>query len=348
MTTSIGRHTSSEHPGKSQWVSQGSMFRTGLGNEPEGAVARNASPLQMTGRRAASTARKLAPVVDMPAHFLPKSWPDFASRHGGAAGRRCGTAATSRRARLGTGARATCCVGRPRLPAGDAPAGTRRRGSTTSTPPASTCRSSSATPILFQWGRPAAAAVDVARHFNDAALEMCAGSGGRLRALPGAAAARRRGVRQLERDGERTRRCTSATSARATSTTPSSSRSSVRRRLGARCSSPVGHGLRRRPPRPAHDGRRWGCPSRPTCRSSRWCWAAPSTSTAVAQAVLRPRRRRLPSSSAVSRMRGSSARWRAASRSTHRATTSTASPSTRPSSTTAPSSSSSIPWAPAA
>ena len=36
------------------------------------------------GRRAASTARKLAPVVDMHAHFLPKSWPDFASRHGGA------------------------------------------------------------------------------------------------------------------------------------------------------------------------------------------------------------------------------------------------------------------------
>ena len=41
----------------------------------------------------------------------------------------------------------------------------------------------SATPILFQWHRPLAAAVDAARHFNDAALEMCDGSGGRLRAL---------------------------------------------------------------------------------------------------------------------------------------------------------------------
>ena len=41
----------------------------------------------------------------------------------------------------------------------------------------------SATPILFQWSRPAEVAVDVARHFNDAALEMCEGSGGRLRAI---------------------------------------------------------------------------------------------------------------------------------------------------------------------
>ena len=41
----------------------------------------------------------------------------------------------------------------------------------------------SATPILFQWSRPAEVAVDVARHFNNAALEMCEGSGGRLRAI---------------------------------------------------------------------------------------------------------------------------------------------------------------------
>ena len=41
----------------------------------------------------------------------------------------------------------------------------------------------SATPILFQWNREPAASLDVARHFNDAALEMCEGSGGRLRAL---------------------------------------------------------------------------------------------------------------------------------------------------------------------
>lgn len=41
----------------------------------------------------------------------------------------------------------------------------------------------SATPILFVWDRPADAALDAARHFNDAALEMCAESGGRLHAL---------------------------------------------------------------------------------------------------------------------------------------------------------------------
>ena len=41
----------------------------------------------------------------------------------------------------------------------------------------------SATPILFQWQRSGQAALDVARHFNDAALEICDSSGGRLRAL---------------------------------------------------------------------------------------------------------------------------------------------------------------------
>lgn len=41
----------------------------------------------------------------------------------------------------------------------------------------------SATPILFQWSRPARVAADVSACFNDAALEMCASSGGRLRAL---------------------------------------------------------------------------------------------------------------------------------------------------------------------
>lgn len=42
----------------------------------------------------------------------------------------------------------------------------------------------SATPILFQWHRPAQAALDVARHFNDALLDMCAESpAGRVSAL---------------------------------------------------------------------------------------------------------------------------------------------------------------------
>jgi len=43
---------------------------------------------------------------------------------------------------------------------------------------------SSAAPILFQWHRPAQDALDVAMHFNDAALEMCTSQGkGRLSAL---------------------------------------------------------------------------------------------------------------------------------------------------------------------
>ena len=41
----------------------------------------------------------------------------------------------------------------------------------------------SATPVLFSYQRPFAQALEVAQIFNDAALEMCAGSGGRLKAL---------------------------------------------------------------------------------------------------------------------------------------------------------------------
>ena len=140
---------------------------------------------RLTARRAASTARKLAPIVDMHAHFLPKSWPDFASRHGGAGwpsmrhggqlpsgtfgyGRACDAMLMSGGRDFRPVTRA-CWDAAARLDDLDA-AGVD-------------VQVISATPILFQWERPAAAAVDVARHFNDAALEMCAGSGGRLRAL---------------------------------------------------------------------------------------------------------------------------------------------------------------------
>jgi len=41
----------------------------------------------------------------------------------------------------------------------------------------------SATPVLFAYGRPPAQALEVAKFYNDAALEMCAKSGGRLAAL---------------------------------------------------------------------------------------------------------------------------------------------------------------------
>ena len=62
-------------------------------------------------------------------------------------------------------------------------AGTRPHGSRTLTRPASTCRSSPATPILFQWARPPQVAADVSAFMNDAALEMCANTSNRLRAL---------------------------------------------------------------------------------------------------------------------------------------------------------------------
>jgi aminocarboxymuconate-semialdehyde decarboxylase len=41
----------------------------------------------------------------------------------------------------------------------------------------------SATPVLFAYARPAEQALEAARFFNDAALDMCARSGGRLHAL---------------------------------------------------------------------------------------------------------------------------------------------------------------------
>ncbi len=41
----------------------------------------------------------------------------------------------------------------------------------------------SATPVLFAYDRPVEHALDVARLFNDAALEMCARGNGRLKSL---------------------------------------------------------------------------------------------------------------------------------------------------------------------
>src|SRR5215469_11837696 len=41
----------------------------------------------------------------------------------------------------------------------------------------------SATPVLFSYERPAAQALEVARIFNDAALEICSRASGRLKAL---------------------------------------------------------------------------------------------------------------------------------------------------------------------
>ena len=123
--------------------------------------------------------------IDMHSHFLPKSWPCLATRHGG--------------------------EGWPSMRHADPlPAGTFGYDRTCSAmlmsgdadfrPVTNACwdvrarlddldrfgvhsQVISATPILFQWDRPREASLDVARHFNDAALEMCSASHGRLHAL---------------------------------------------------------------------------------------------------------------------------------------------------------------------
>ena len=124
--------------------------------------------------------------VDIHSHFLPPgAWPDFAARHGG------------------TGWPSTRV-------SGSLPPGTYGYGRTCDAmltvdgadfrPVTSACWSASerladldthhvnvqlisSTPILFQWQREGKVAADVAAWSNDAALEMCQPSNGRLRAL---------------------------------------------------------------------------------------------------------------------------------------------------------------------
>ena len=123
--------------------------------------------------------------IDMHSHFLPSSWPDFCASYGG-------DAWPSMRH------------------AGELPAGTfgynrpcdamLMSGGRDFRPVTRACwdvqarlddldlagidvQLISATPILFQWQRDAAVCADVSRHFNDAAVEMCEASAGRLRAL---------------------------------------------------------------------------------------------------------------------------------------------------------------------
>ena len=139
--------------------------------------------MRLASRRAFSTGGPVA--IDMHSHFLPKDWPDFAARHGGTGwpsmrstgqlpegtygySRSCDAMLMSDNKDFRPVTRA-CWDVAARLEDCD------RAGVSSQV--------ISATPILFQWERDAAAALDVTRHFNDAALEMCAPSGGRLHAL---------------------------------------------------------------------------------------------------------------------------------------------------------------------
>ena len=121
----------------------------------------------------------------MHSHFLPKTWPCLTTRHGGEGWpsmRHCGPLPT------GTfGYDRTCSAmlmsgGADFRPVTNACWDVRARLDDLDRFGVHS-QIISATPILFQWDRPREASLDVARHFNDAALEMCSVSHGRLHAL---------------------------------------------------------------------------------------------------------------------------------------------------------------------
>ncbi len=114
------------------------------------------------------------PIIDIHAHFFPESWPDFSARFG--------TPDWPWLKHLGNGEgmvmlgdrefrhiRQACWDPAVRLEELD------RHGVD--------IQIISATPVLFSYSRPAEQALEAARIFNDAALEMCSHGNGRLRAL---------------------------------------------------------------------------------------------------------------------------------------------------------------------
>ena len=120
--------------------------------------------------------RAAAPVIDMHSHFLPKNWPDYAAKFGGE-----GWPSMRHEAPLPLG---TYGYGR----SCDA---MLMKGGDDFRPVTRACwdmgarvedldlngidhQVISATPILFQWSRDKDVAAEVARHMNEAALEMCA------------------------------------------------------------------------------------------------------------------------------------------------------------------------------
>ena len=112
--------------------------------------------------------------IDIHAHFFPESWPDFAARFG--------SPDWPWMKPLGDGEamimlgnrefrRITQVCWDPTLRLEDLD----RQGVD--------LQVISATPVLFSYNRPAEQALEVARIFNDAALEMCGRASGRLKAL---------------------------------------------------------------------------------------------------------------------------------------------------------------------
>src|ERR1700685_4253539 len=134
------------------------------------------SPPGKAGKKIASRSRigNQMPVTDIHTHFFPESWPDLAARFGTPdwpwiKHNEPGKAAIMIGNRVFRQITSACWDASVRLEQMD------RDGVNQ--------QIVSATPVLFAYNREPQHALDCARQFNDAALELCARGKGRLRAL---------------------------------------------------------------------------------------------------------------------------------------------------------------------
>lgn len=115
-----------------------------------------------------------APVVDLHSHFFPERWPDFDAQYGGAPWPRI--------EHTGPGEAMIMLGDKPFRPIRDACWDTARRLDEMDRDGVDR-QVISATPVLFAYDRPADQALEAAKVFNDAALEMAGRGKGRLLAL---------------------------------------------------------------------------------------------------------------------------------------------------------------------
>ncbi len=113
-------------------------------------------------------------VVDLHNHFFPERWPDWDARFGGEPWPSI---------RHDGGGKATIMLGEKEFRRIDERCWNVARRIEDLDRDGIDLQVISATPVLFAYGRPAPQALEVAKFYNDAALEMCAKSGGRLAAL---------------------------------------------------------------------------------------------------------------------------------------------------------------------
>lgn len=115
-----------------------------------------------------------AVIIDIHSHFFPETWPDLAERYG--------TADWPWIKHLGNGQAMIMVGDREFRPIYSACWDVSKRIEEMDRDGVD-LQLISATPVLFAYDRPVQHALDCARIFNDAALDMCAASGGRLKAL---------------------------------------------------------------------------------------------------------------------------------------------------------------------